>query len=64
MTTSPSTSPLDADMEPGKPAMLRAEATRDAARWADEHTDRAARLAWQRVSPGANCRENEPYETS
>jgi hypothetical protein len=45
MTSSPSTSLLDADMEPGKPPMLRAEATRDAARWAAEHKDRAVGLA-------------------
>jgi hypothetical protein len=44
MTTSPSTSLLNADLKPGKP-MLRAEATRDAARWPGEHKDRAARPA-------------------
>ena len=37
--TSSTTSLLNADLQPGKPPMLRAEAIRDAARWAAEHRD-------------------------
>lgn len=37
MTSSSPTSLLDVDLQPGKPPMLRAEAARDAARWAAEH---------------------------
>jgi alpha-ketoglutarate-dependent taurine dioxygenase len=36
MTSSTPTSLLDVDLQPGKPPMLRAEATGDAARWAAE----------------------------
>lgn len=36
MTSSSPTSLLDVDLQPGKPPMLRAEATGDAARWAAE----------------------------
>jgi alpha-ketoglutarate-dependent taurine dioxygenase len=37
MTTSSATSPLNVDLGPGKPPVLRADATGDAARWAAEH---------------------------
>jgi alpha-ketoglutarate-dependent taurine dioxygenase len=37
MTTSSPTSLLHADLQPGKPPMLRAEAPGGAARWAAEH---------------------------
>src|SRR5436309_1391728 len=39
MSSSSPTSLLDLDLEPGKPPMLRAEAIRDPARWAEEHRD-------------------------
>src|SRR5262245_11890746 len=39
MSSSSPTSLLNVDLQPGKPPMLRAEATRDAARWAAEHRD-------------------------
>src|SRR5947208_4153387 len=37
MSSSSSTSLLNVELQPGKPPMLRAEATGDAARWAAEH---------------------------
>jgi hypothetical protein len=37
MTTSSSTSPLNVDLEPGRPPLLLAGAAGDAARWATEH---------------------------
>src|SRR2546426_9516905 len=39
MSSSSSTSPLNVDLRPGKPPMLRVEATVDAPRWAAEHRD-------------------------
>ena len=39
MTTSSPTPLPNADLQPGKPPLLRAEAARDAARWAAEHRD-------------------------
>src|SRR2546428_4843736 len=39
MSTSSATSLLNLDLKPGKPPMLRVDATDDAARWAGEHRD-------------------------
>src|SRR5213592_1137935 len=39
MSSSSSTSLLNVELQPGKPPMLRAEATGDAPRWAAEHRD-------------------------
>src|SRR6266705_582480 len=39
MSSSSPTSLLDVDLRPGKPPMLRVEATGDAPRWAAEHRD-------------------------
>ena len=39
MSSSSPTSPLNVDLQPGKPPMLRAEAAGDAPRWAAEHRD-------------------------
>src|SRR2546426_4719435 len=39
MSSSSATSPLDVDVRPGKPPLLRVEATGDAPRWAAEHRD-------------------------
>src|SRR5205814_10316532 len=39
MTSSSLTSLFNVDLQPGKPPMLRAEATGDAPRWAAEHRD-------------------------
>src|SRR5439155_761420 len=39
MTYSSPTSMLNVDLQPGKPPILRVEATGDAARWAAEHRD-------------------------
>src|SRR6266699_3713103 len=39
MPSSSSTSPLNVDVRPGKPSMLRVDATDDAPRWAAEHRD-------------------------
>src|SRR5207244_10100783 len=39
MSSSSPTSLLNVDLRPGKPPMLRVEATGDAARWAAEHRD-------------------------
>jgi len=39
MSSSSPTSLLDVDLRPGKPPMLRIEATGDAPRWAAEHRD-------------------------
>src|SRR6266700_6035108 len=39
MSSSSPTSPLSVDVRPGKPPMLRVEATGDAPRWAAEHRD-------------------------
>jgi len=39
MTSSPPSSLLDVDRQPGRPPILRVEATGDAARWAAEHRD-------------------------
>src|SRR5215471_1999343 len=37
MTNSPATSLFNVDLQPGKPPVLQAEASGDAARWAAEH---------------------------
>ena len=39
MLSSSPTSPLNVDVRPGKPPILRVDATRDAPRWAAEHRD-------------------------
>src|SRR5438046_7971211 len=39
MPSSSSTSPLNVDVRPGKPPMLRVDATDDAPRWVAEHRD-------------------------
>src|SRR5947208_14510523 len=39
MLSSSPTSPLNVDVRPGKPPMLRVDATGDATRWAAEHRD-------------------------
>src|SRR5216110_1033695 len=39
MSSSSPTSTLNVDVRPGKPPMLRADATDDAPRWAAEHRD-------------------------
>ena len=39
MSSSSPSSLLDVDLQPGKPPMLRAEATGDAARWVARHRD-------------------------
>src|SRR5438093_5618609 len=39
MSTSSATSLPNLDLKPGKPTMLRVEATDDATRWAGEHRD-------------------------
>jgi alpha-ketoglutarate-dependent taurine dioxygenase len=50
MTPSPQTSLCNLDLHPGKPPMLRAEATGDAARWAAEHRDALRALVAQHGS--------------
>ena len=39
MSSSPPASQLDVELQPGKPPILRAEATGDAPGWAAEHQD-------------------------
>jgi alpha-ketoglutarate-dependent taurine dioxygenase len=39
LSSSPTTAPLDVEVRPGKPPMLRVDATDDAPRWAAEHRD-------------------------
>ena len=39
MTNSPATLLFNVDLQPGKPPVLQAEASGDAARWATEHRD-------------------------